>query len=68
MIRHLPGCPSPTRRCTCGYGQADPVELAIARYRRALAAAGYDAAEQDRRREERAERLGFAASDAVVVG
>ncbi len=46
----------------------DPVEIAIARYRQALAAAGYDAAEQDRRREERAERLGFAASDAVVVG
>lgn len=68
MIRHLPGCPSPTRRCTCGYGQADHVELAIARYRRALAADGYDAAEQDRRRDEQAERLGFAASDAVVVG
>ena len=68
MILHLPGCPSPTRRCTCGYGQADPVELAVARYRRARAAAGYDAAEQDRRREARAERLGFAASDAVVVG
>ena len=46
----------------------DPVEIAIARYRQALAADGYDAAEQDRRRDEQAERLGFAASDAVVVG
>lgn len=66
MIRHLPGRPSPTRCCTCSYGQADPVELAIARYRRALAADGY--VELVRQRAAQAERLGFAASDAVVVG
>ena len=29
MIHHVPGCPSPTRRCTCSYGQADPVERAF---------------------------------------